>query len=739
MQHVVEADENDGPAAESTSRSSAALAWSSVAIGVVAGVLAALGPAQPTGSGAVDAFLIVSGLTAVVVIGQRAPWWAVVVAAGTSTAIAIDPWPMLGGAVALGAALWVGRDARRHPVAQAAVVGLTGNVFAHSGLGGRLGLSAGVAVAALGLVFVTGLQRHATRVRRAVWGVVLGLAVLAGGFSAMLGYAVYRAKGDLSGGQRTAELGVVALENDDFDAAADWFRQSAELLDRANDRLGSVWTAPAALVPVVAQHRSAVVDLGQVGATGAHTVTAALDEIDLDSLRPQDGRIDVAALEALGGPLGRVEAALVELQRATDAARSPWLVPRAVAALDDFTESIDEHLPSLERALDAIALAPQMLGAGEPRDYLVLFTTPSEARGLGGMPGSYAELHAVDGALSLGEVGRVSELDGRARDAGAVVHGHDEFLAQYGRFGYDGPVGNAAFRNLTMSPDFPTVASIAADLYAQTTGREMDGVVVVDAVVFATLLRYTGPIQLTTLPETLTTDNVTEFLLRGQYVAADGDTELRADALGEAASQTFHQLIGGALPEPIGLARDMGPLVADRRLMMWSAHAEEQALLLDSTAAGAMPALGGGNGWAVTVTNGSGNKIDSFLQGRASFAASTDGAGVTTSALQLELRNDAPAEGLPRYVIGNPLGLPNGTSRLYVSLYSATPLTSLRIDGAPTGVTLGQELGWHVASFYVEFAPGQARALEVHWAGEVVDPSRVVTFTQPLADPITAG
>ena len=69
------------------------------------------------------------------------------------------------------------------------------------------------------------------------------------------------------------------------------------------------------------------------------------------------------------------------------------------------------------------------------------------------------------------------------------VTGHDEFLRQYGRFGFDtdgmGQVGDAAFRNLAMTPNFPWVGEIAADLYAQTTGREVDGTIAMDPYVVA--------------------------------------------------------------------------------------------------------------------------------------------------------------------------------------------------------------------------------------------------------------
>ena len=77
------------------------------------------------------------------------------------------------------------------------------------------------------------------------------------------------------------------------------------------------------------------------------------------------------------------------------------------------------------------------------------------------------------------------------------------------------------------------------------------------------------------------------------------------------------------------------------------------------------------------MSNGGGNKIDHFLQRRASYETSTDASGETTATLRLELTNNAPAEGYPRYVIGNLVGLPAGTSRLYVSFYSPLGLDRL--------------------------------------------------------------
>ena len=298
-----------------------------------------------------------------------------------------------------------------------------------------------------------------------------------------------------------------------------------------------------------------------------------------------------------------------------------------------------------------------------------------------------------------------------------------------------GRVGDAAFRNLAMTPNFPWVGEIAADLYAQTTGREVDGTIAMDPYVVAELLEYSGPIQLTELDQRLTADSAVPFLLRDQYVLGEADKERRTDALAEAARLTFEALLSGVLPEPVTLARDLGPLTSERRLLMWSADPEEQALLERVRMAGRIPPLDGADGWAVTVTNAAGNKIDSFLERRAGYDSSTD-SGETTATLRVELTNTAPTEGYPAYVTGNRIGAPVGTSRLYVSFYSPLALTGVTLDGEATGLAVGQEEGWNVYSRFVDIPSDGTVTFELELAGTVANPDELVTWEQPMASPL---
>jgi len=226
-----------------------------------------------------------------------------------------------------------------------------------------------------------------------------------------------------------------------------------------------------------------------------------------------------------------------------------------------------------------------------------------------------------------------------------------------------------------------------------------------------------------------------ELLLRDQYVIGAADNEVRADGLAEAASQAFKGLISGALPEPIELARDLAPLASDRRLLVWSAHPEEQELLETVGIAGDMPALDGADGWSFSVSNTGGNKIDAYLQRKAGYHATTNpDTGVTTGTMRIELTNTAPAEGLPKYVIGNRIGTPEGTSSLLVALYSPLGLDQVTVNGTAVGVTPGTEDGWNVYRFSVDIPAGQTATIDATLSGKVADPDELVTWTQPMSD-----
>lgn len=708
-------------------------------VATAAGLVASLFAPDLTSYWVASAVIFAVAVAGVTWVAASAPWWAVSVVAAVAAAMAGNPVAIAAGVVAAGIGLWIGSRRRDLPEARAVTAGIALNVLAHSELNLFLGASAIVGVAvAMGLA-VTGILRRPRRIRRrayAVAGGVAGLAVLAGvGF----GIAVASAQSNLTTGKRHAEQAITALNHGDFDTAAAEFRASERAMRRADSQLGKPWAAPASLLPVVSQHRHVVTELAGTGVEASATVAAALEQIDPDSVRVNDGVIDLAAVGRLEAPFVDVDAALADLSAAVDDARSPWLVDPVIEALDELDAEIAENAPRLDNAISAVQLAPDLLGGNGTRRYLILFTTPAEARGLGGFTGNYAELTVDNGQIEMSEFGRASDLERIALDNAARITGPEPFLVGYGRFGYDhdgvGRVGNASWRNLTISPNFPDVAEVAAELYPQSGGQPIDGVIAMDPFVIQALLAYTGPIELTTVDKTLNTNNAADYLLTGQYLEPDRDD--RVDALEEAAELTVDALLTGSLPDPTELARDLGPLAAERRLLVWTDDAAEQDLLDRVGLLGDIPAHDGADGYSVAVTNAGGSKIDTFLERAITYDSTTDPeTGETTAVLRVELTNTAPSTGLPDYVIGNALGLPSGTSRLFVEFYSPLALEEVTLNGELNALEPGEIMGWNTYSTFVNIAPGATVTYELQLQGRLDRPDELVTWEQPLVIPV---
>ena len=566
-------------------------------ISCLAGLVAVAAPAAPTGRPVVDALLLWAAVALVGIAAAWAPWWAVAAVAGVSAAIASDLLLVAVGCVALRRRAVGAGDGRRvgaPTVVLAASAGVACNVLARSELVGPHGLSAAIALGAGVMLFVAGARRWSTGTRRIALlaaGCLAALAIIA---IAGFGFAAARARSDLAAGVRWAESGVSSLEHGDFASAADDFASASTALERAHDELTAPWALGSAAIPIVAQHRDAAVDMSDAGASGAGIVAAALEEIDLESLRIVGGQVDLEALAALRGPLGRVHVALDELASAVQRSRSPWLVHRAEVELDDFETSIAEHLPSLDDAITALDLAPRMLGADAARHYLVLYTSPSTTTALGGAIVGHAELSAEGGQLAASEFG---SSDDAAR----------------------------LFGDLPLTPDFPDVAAAVAARYTERTDRVVDGVIVLDPFVLARLMTYTGPIASDAFGRPLTVDDAPTVLLRELAPTEGGSIPApRGEAVNELARRTVEAVLAGVLPEPTVLAADLGPLADERRLTMWSADAVEQDLLSRVGMSGELPSPDGGDGWSLVVADRGDGDIDGYLERRASYESAVD-------------------------------------------------------------------------------------------------------------------
>ncbi len=706
-------------------------------ISAASGAVALAAECRPTGAPLVDAILVIAVAAGTAWLGASASWWVLVLAGAIATAGAGSVVGIVAALAGVGLGLWVGSEQRSMVAFRCLSAAVIVQVLLRLETNPFFGASAGIAAVAFLLLIGVSAQRRRRQMRQAmVVGVFLGvgLAVLAViGF----GVAVTSARSDLTTGYNGMLDGLSLLQSGDAALAAATLHQAADDLAKAHTAVDAPWSQPARLLPVVAQHRNAISNIVDRAAASAEAAGQALDVIDLNALTIDGGLIDVDAVAALAEPLAALETAVDDLSQALDDADSPWLIGPIRERLARYRRRADQAAVQAHATATAAATGPAMLGSGGPRRYLLAFCTPAEARGAGGVMGNYAVITIDDGQLSRTGFGRTTDLVNEVAAQGNVpVDVEPDFAARYGRYGLDGTgaATPAMWSNFTMTPDVPSAASIMRQMWEGTGHEPLDGVFFVDPKGLAALLKSTGPISVAgldgALGNQLDSTNLEQFLLVEQYAA---DTPERTDLLAQVANAALNAILGGELPGPQILSRDLGPAATTGHLSGWAKRPEEQALLRAIGMDAALPSLDGRDGLAVVTNNATANKIDSFLQRTVRYDATTHD-GAIDATLTITLHNTAPATGYPDYVLRSEfLKLPPGTNRTLLTVYSALEYNSATLDGDPTSLTTDTELGWNAFTLQLDLAPGETRTIVLTLAGKVANNYSLVVRPQPLA------
>lgn len=434
-------------------------------------------------------------------------------------------------------------------------------------------------------------------------------------------------------------------------------------------------------------------------------VVAASEALDPVNLRPANGRIalapiaDVApAVIAADRELQRQEALVAALD--TDEINSQLAAPvrlmqgklREAAALSD-------------KAADAVRLLPPMLGAEGKRRYLLLFQNNAEIRASGGIPGAYAVLTAERGKVTLGEQGSAADI-GQLDSPVLPVTAAEEAL-------YEDKLARFP-QNINLTPDFPRTAELAQAMWRARTGVEVDGVVSVDPVALSYLLRGTGPVQVP--GGRLSVDNAVDLLLSRTYLEQP-DPE-RQDAFFAAAARKVFDAVSAGVGDPQQVLDAVAMAATERRILLWSAQEQEQAVLDGTTLGGRVPgdADSASPYVGVYLNDGTGGKLQYYLEHRVDVdSVSCNPAGRQQLAVTLTLHSAAPEDAarLPRSVIGPGFGAEPGYMRMTVQLYAPAGgwIEAFSLDGLEQGLGGLEHLGHAVAQSTVDLAPGERREL----------------------------
>ena len=585
-------------------------------------------------------------------------------------------------------------------------------------------LGAGIAAIVLTAGLAFSLRRArvyesaATGFPRAIRWVFALAALGVIGAAVVVGTTALRVRHDLEIARVQVERGLDAARDGEPEAGQVAFAAAELAFAAAENELDSPWGRAARAVPIAGENLAAVSVAAEVGRELADEGADLAGALAQQDLAVRDGVVPVNAVAVLQPLLEQTATVAERATRRIESVKPTLLLGPVRDTLGDLAGELRRATRDAQRNARAAELVSRLFGVDETRRYFLAVQNPAELRGTGGFIGSWGTLVAEDGKIELEQFERIATLnEGGLPPDERTLHAAEDYMSRYERFS----VVNT-WQNINMAPDLPTVGPVIADLLPQSGGPEIDGVIVVDPLGLAALLRLTGPVEVVGWPEPITADNVVDVTLRDAYEQLD--TEARVDFLGDVAEAVWDQVAHVELGDITEIADILGEATAQGHLTTWFAEPSEEALAIDLGVAGAL-APTRSDSLMLVNQNAAGNKTDYYLHRSVDAniriePAARGGRARVVIDLTIQLRNDAPAAGLPKIVIG-PFDdrFAPGENRSYVSIYSPLGLTGAALDGQPLALEAERELGRQVYSAFVSIPSGSTSTLELGLEGEV--------------------
>lgn len=526
-----------------------------------------------------------------------------------------------------------------------------------------------------------------------------------------------------------AQIDTVAEAMSDPETAAVAIREIREDAQAAHELTSDPiwWTA--SQLPWIGPQLGAVATisatLDDISTSTLTPLADVLASVDLDAFRFTDGGIDLSVFTEIQDAAGQ---AATGMSSASDDLNGIDTAP-LLQPLREIVEAAAVQVEDVANAADTLQrttqLLPTMLGSEEKRTWLLLFQNPAELRSLGGMPGATAVLTAENGKVSLVEQGdaTIPRLDE------PIAELDPELQALYG----NRPA--LFFSGTTILPDFALAAPIARDMWEREHGTRADGVISLDPIALSYLLEATGPIELPT-GETLTADNAVDLLLNEVYLRYSDPVEQNL-VFAQAAATIFSTLMSGAA-DPGTILSALGRASDERRLLLWSAHDDEQQVLAETTLSGHLPVTDADAArFGVYLNDGTGSKLGYYLDVEPQVTWNRCGSDQVTSeaTLTLTMTNTAPADAatsLPGAIVGGSYGVPAATLRVVSYIYLPTGAnlleSSLSGDLAFGG---GNDGEYRVLSFSTDLAPGDSTTATVTVSLPNATPDEIIAQVTP--------
>lgn len=569
---------------------------------------------------------------------------------------------------------------------------------------------------------------------------IVVLLVLLGGGTVWIGLKASSIKHELEAAAGLVSQLKQEILNSDEESAADTvavLRQHTVAARQASE--DPLWTLASSL-PWVGPNLSAVSEAARsaddVATLGLSPLINVYESLNWDALMPSASG---SSLEPLKSAAPSVASAAYTVRASSErlqAIDTSQLLPQVAHPLHDATEELKQATGALDAAADAARLAPGMLGADAPRNYLLMIQNNAEARASGGIPGALAVVTLDHGKLSLGTQSSAGDVGIMSPNLAVDPQQQQIYSTRLGKY----------MQDVNLTPDFPTAAATAQAMWARKTGQQVDGVISIDPVVLSYILQATGPVTVTGpelatvkaagLPSELTGSNVVQTLLSDVY-AKIPNPKLQDAYFAGVAKEVFAALSSGK-GEAKGLISGITKGTEEGRVLIWSRSSSEQAIISKYPLSGSIsgPSISPAE-FGVYFNDGTGAKMDYYVKRTVQLIEECPADGYEKTTVRVTSTNTAPADAatsLPRYVTGaGVFGVPPGSVQTNVVAYGPVQanVESATIDGQKTPFAPYLHADRPVGVIAQQLAPGESKTVDFNFGKIVqhVEPNLVVTPT----------
>jgi hypothetical protein len=499
-----------------------------------------------------------------------------------------------------------------------------------------------------------------------------------------------------------------------------------------------IWRA-SETVPLVGPNlvafREAAAMIDDVAEQALPPLAEVAQSLTIDSLSPQDGTFDLQIFLDASPLLEESSRALNNAAIMADEIDTTNTVEQIGTAVDQVKALVAQARDAVGGLDRAARLLPPMLGANEPRSYLLLSLNNSELRAAGGIPGAVAVVNADRGKITLGALSSANAI-GEFDHPPTPLTDSEATLFN--------PTMGTYLQNVTSTPDFSRSGQLAQAMWQQSSGQLVDGVISLDPVATGYLLEATGPID-AGAGITLSSANAAEFLLSTVYATLDEQT-VQDLFFANVTGKVFSAITSGNA-DAASLVKALTRSADESRLRVWTSHAEEQAELKGLAISGEVPAsTDEKTAFGVYFNDSTGGKMDYYLTssvGIASAVCRNDGR--PNFEVKVQLGSTAPGDAattLPPYVTADGLfGVSPGNVATNVFVYAPAGSVpySVTIDGQEYSFVASEHAGNSVVGVNVELAPGARSTISMKFVGNSGAAKAVSLDHTPMASPMATS